>query len=77
MVFAVVSSDCMTGDRGFSTASGIEDVAELGDHVMAQVNTSSLHFLRLDVEALVNKRTGRNQLGNRGAACRPKIIDLE
>ena len=46
--FPVAAGDCLIGDRGHSTASGIAHVAGAGGHVMVRVNTGSLRFLRPD-----------------------------
>ena len=46
--FSVSAGDCLIGDRGYSTASGIAHVAGAGGHVMVRVNTGSLHFLGSD-----------------------------
>ena len=46
--FPVASGDCLIGDCGYSTASGIGYVAGCGGHVMVRVNTGSLRFLRPD-----------------------------
>lgn len=46
--FPVAAGDCLIGDRGYSTASGIEHVEESGGHVLVRVNTGSLRFLRPD-----------------------------
>lgn len=43
--FPVARGDYLIGDRGYSTAAGIEHVAESGGHVMVRVNTGSLRFL--------------------------------
>lgn len=46
--FPVAEGECLVGDRGYSTASGIAHVAGAGGHVMVRVNTGSLHFLGSD-----------------------------
>ncbi len=46
--FPVTAGDCMIGDRGYSTASGIAHVDGSGGHVMVRVNTGSLRFLLPD-----------------------------
>ena len=57
--FPVADGDCLIGDRGCSTASGIAHVAAAGGHVMVRASTGSLHFLlpgghRFDLLAAVS-----------------------
>ena len=46
--FPIVAGDHLIGDPGYSTASGIAQVAESGRRIMVRVNTSSLRFLLTD-----------------------------